>query len=59
MARYFKVVEIDSDTFIQTVGSDLDCAQFIDCVDGIVYVAVDDSEEYELQIPLEIFDEEE
>lgn len=59
MARYFKVVEIDSDTFIEKVGSDLDCAQLIDCVDGIAYVAIDDTDEDELQIPLEMFDEEE
>lgn len=58
MARYFKVVEIDSDTFIQKVGCDLDCAQFIDCTDGIAYVAIEDTEEDELQIPLEIFEEE-
>lgn len=59
MARYFKVTEIDRDTFIQTVGCDLDCAQFINCAAGIAYVAIDDAEEDELQISLDLFDEEE
>lgn len=29
MARYFKVTEIDRDSFIEAVGEDLDCAQLV------------------------------
>jgi hypothetical protein len=48
MARYFKVTEIDRDSFIETVGEDLDCG----------YAAVDDTEEDEIAIPLDVFEEE-
>ena len=45
MARYFKVTEIDRDSFIEAVGEDLDCAQL-------------DTEEDEIAIPLDVFEEE-
>lgn len=57
MARYFKVIEIDSDSFIEAIGEDLDCLQMIDVCDGIGYVAVDDTEEDEISVPLELFEE--
>ena len=58
MARYFKVIEIDRDSFIEAVGEDLDCAQLLTACDGIDYAAVDDTEEDELNIPLYCFEEE-
>lgn len=38
MARYFKVVEIDCDSFIEATGEDLDCCQLSTGCDGIGYV---------------------
>lgn len=58
MARYFKVVEIDSDSFIEVTGEDLDCCQLVVGESDGVYVAVDESEEDEIQVCLEHFDEE-
>ena len=58
MARYFKVTEIDRDSFIEAVGEDLDCAQLVTACDGIGYAAVDDTEEDEIAIPLDVFEEE-
>lgn len=43
MARYFKLVEIDRDSFIEATGEDLDCCQLSTVCDGIGYVAVDDT----------------
>lgn len=57
MARYFKVVEIDRDSFIGAMGEDLDCNQLCDVCDGIGYVAVDDIEEDEITVSLDIFEE--
>lgn len=58
MARYFKVTEIDRDSFIEAVGEDLDCTQLVTACDGIGYTAVDDTEEDEIAIPLDVFEEE-
>lgn len=57
MARYFKVVEIDRDSFIGAMGEDLDCDQLYDVCDGIGYVAVDDTEMDEITVSLDIFEE--
>jgi len=57
MARYFKVVEIDRDSFIGATGEDLDCLQLSTVCDGIGYVAVDDTEEDEITVSLDIFEE--
>lgn len=57
MARYFKVVEIDRDSFIGATGEDLDCLQLSTVCDGIGYVAVDDTEEDEIAVSLDIFEE--
>lgn len=57
MARYFKVVEIDRDSFIEAMGEDLDCYQLCDVCDGIGYVAVDDTETDEITVSLDIFEE--
>lgn len=58
MARYFKITEIDSDTFTNATGDILDCSQLVSPADGYVYVAVDESEEDELNIPFDCFEEE-
>ncbi len=62
MARYFKVVEIDCDSFIEATGieatgKDLDCLQLSTVCDGIGYVAVDDTEEDKITVSLDIFEE--
>lgn len=57
MERYFKVVEIDRDSFIEAMGEDLDCCQLYSVCNGIGYVAVDDTEEDEITVSLDIFEE--
>lgn len=57
MARYFKIMEIDSDTFTNATGDILDCSQLVVPTDGYVYVAVDEYDEQEIDIPLDSFDE--
>lgn len=57
MARYFKVTEIDTDTFTNATGDVLDCSQLVCPANGYVYVAVDECKEYELTIPLDCFEE--
>lgn len=57
MARYFKIIEIDSDSFINATGENLDCCQLTVPVADAVYVAVDDEEEYEISVPMDAFDE--
>lgn len=61
MARYFKIIEIDSDSFINATGEDLDCCQLIVPVADAVYVAAadddDDDDEYEISVPMDAFDE--
>lgn len=58
MERYFKITEIDRDTFIQATGDDLDCSQLVVPVNEEVFVAVDEGDEDEITVPLECFDEE-
>lgn len=58
MARYFKVIEIDRDSFIEAASGDLNgYLQVVDMCDGIGYVAVDDTEEDKISVPLELFEE--
>ena len=57
MARYFKVVEIDRDSFIGATWEDLDCRQLCGVCDGIGYVAVDDTAMDEITVSLDIFEE--
>ncbi len=59
MARYFKITEIDEDTFARETGDFLDCDSVVDPVDGHVYVAVDDNTEDEFSVYLDAFDTEE
>ena len=56
MARYFKIIEIDSDSFIEATGEDLDCCQLVVPTNDGVYVAVDDEED-EMNIPMDTFEE--
>lgn len=56
MARYFKIIEIDSDSFIEATGEDLDCCQLVVPTSDGVYVAVDDEED-EMNIPMDTFEE--
>lgn len=58
MARYFKLVEIDQDSFIEAVGEDLNCCQMYGLHDGIIYVAIEDPEG-ELNIDLYDFPDDE
>ena len=58
MARYFKITEIDCDSFFQCTGEELDCSQLVVPVIGYVLVAVDDTDEDEISVPLDSFDEE-
>lgn len=57
MTRYFKIVEIDSDSFIEATGDDLDCGQLVVPTNDAVYVAIAD-EECEMSIDIDIFEEE-
>lgn len=56
MARYFKLVEIDRDSFVAAVGEDLDCLQLSSLQDGIIYTAIEDSES-EIEIDLTLLEE--
>lgn len=56
MARYFKLVEIDRDSFVEAVGEDLDCLQLCSVQDGVIYAAIEDSET-ELEIDLTLLEE--
>lgn len=56
MARYFKITEIDSDSFIEATGEDLDCCQLVVPTSDGVYVAVDDEED-EMNVPMDTFEE--
>lgn len=55
MARYFRIMEIDEDTFMRTTGDFLDCNLVVAPVAGDVYVAVDDTEEDEIAVDLDMF----
>lgn len=58
MIRYFKILEIDADEFINITGEDLSYCQLIVPTEEGVFVAVDTDREYEISIPLDCFDEE-
>ena len=48
MVRYFKVIEIDPDSFISATGEELDCCQLVVPTDEAVFVAVDEGDEPDL-----------
>lgn len=56
MARYFKIVEIDCDSFIEATGEDLDCCQLAVPTSEGVFVAIDE-DECEMSIDMEMFEE--
>ena len=56
MSKYFKIVEIDADEFINETGEDLDCSQLVIPVDETVYVAIDEYDADEINIPLDCFE---
>lgn len=55
MAKYFKIVEIDEETFVKRTGEELDCCQLSAPVGKSVFVAVDEYEEDEITVPLDMF----
>lgn len=61
MAKYFKVVEIDEEEFNKNTGDVLDCSQIVSPVTDVmgcleaVFVAIDEEQEDEIQIPLDCF----
>lgn len=58
MARYFKVIEITRNDFVDATGEDLGyCIQNVIPIDGDVFVAVDDNHEDEFEVPIDCFDE--
>lgn len=56
MGRYFKITEIDADTFTAETGDYLDCCQVVANVGGCVYVAIDADEEDSISVDLDRFD---
>lgn len=56
MAKYFKVVEIDADEFIDNTGEDLDCCQLVIPIGNKVFVAIDEDDQDEIEIPLDCFE---
>ena len=56
MAKYFKVVEIDEEEFINATGEELNCLQSIVPVGNVVFVAIDEEQDDEMEIPLDCFE---
>lgn len=56
MARYFKMIEIDVDTFIESTGEDFYGISLIVPTDNGVYVVVDEEETFDMIIPMDCFD---
>lgn len=56
MAKYFKVVEISEEEFINETGEELNCLQSIVPVENVVFVAIDEEQEDEINIPLDCFE---
>ena len=56
MAKYFKIIEIDEDTFEKSTGEELDCSQLAVPIGKAVFVAIDEYDEYEIQVPLDMFE---
>lgn len=55
MNRYFKIIEIDSDSFIDVAGNDLDCCQEVVPTYEGVFVAIDACQE-DISVPLDCFE---
>ena len=56
MAKYFKVVEIEADEFIDKIGEDLDCCQLVVPVGNEVFVAIDEDDQDVIKVPLDCFE---
>ena len=58
MAKYFRITEVDAETFKRMSGEYLDCLQVVvPADDGNVYVAVDEESEDFIEVDLDIFRE--
>ena len=56
MAKYFRIIEIDAETFERMAGEYLDCLQVaVPADDGNVYVAVDEESEDCIEVSLDLF----
>ena len=59
MAKYFRITEIDAETFERMTGDELDCLQVVaPADDGNVYAAVDEELEDFIEVYLDLFDRE-
>lgn len=58
MSKYFKIVEIYADEFITATGEDLDCCQLVIPTNEAVFVAIDEYQEDEMEVPLDCFEKE-
>lgn len=56
MIRYFKIIEIDAEEFINTTGEYLDCCQLSIPTSEGVFVGVDEEQEDEISVPLDCFE---
>ena len=58
MSKYFKIIEIDADEFIAATGENLDCCQLVIPTNEAVFVAIDEYQEDEMEVPLDCFEKE-
>ena len=57
MAKYFRITEIEAETFERMTGDELDCLQVVaPADDGNVYAAVDEELEDSIEVHLDLFD---
>ena len=57
MAKFFRITEIDAETFERMTGDKLDCLHVaIPADDGNVYVAVDEELKDFIEVALDMFD---
>ena len=57
MAKFFRITEIDAETFERMTGDELDCLQVvIPADDGNVYAAVDEELEDFIEVDIDMFD---
>ena len=57
MAKYFRITEIEAETFECMTGCELDCLEVeVPADDGNVYVAVDEESKEFFEVDLELFD---
>ena len=56
MAKYFRITEIDAETFERMTGEELDCLEVVaPADDGNVYAAVDEELEDFIEVYLDLF----